>query len=209
VGRGNPHKALDAFYQTHIPRLLALDCYEWGRRYYSRPDDEETPVAHLAVYEFVGEENIVGNLGAPSDSMPELVKKEVASWAELSDVTDVAVSIFDQRAGPHFPGPMMSLDTPIGVAYAAAAENRKDELEQFFNQPANPTSLGAGYLSLLRFRRHEHPAFAHPPASNYISVAHVDDERPAASSLGVPPELLEAQSVREVMHPVAKHWKPW
>jgi hypothetical protein len=162
VERGDPYDRFDAFYRTHIPRLLTLDYYTWGRRYYSRPADGRTPMAHLAVYEFLGEQNIAGNLGVPSDATPELVKGELAAWATLNGVSDVAVSIFDQIAGPHFPGPMMSVDDPMIVSYIAPAEGRRPEVEKYFSQSPEPNSIGSDHEGLMRFRRHEHPALAHP-----------------------------------------------
>jgi hypothetical protein len=199
-------KDFDDFYQTHLPRLLTLGFYGWARRYYSKPDAEGVR-GHIAVYEFNGEENIAGNLGAMSDATPSLVVPEVERWSNLAGLSDSMVSIFDQTSGPWFSVAVMEADTAIAVSYAGAAVGKEAEFEQLFAAPTNPESLGAGCVSLLRFRRHDHEALVHPPASDHLSVALFEGEPPADPLLGVPSELHAEGGLTQTFYPMSKHWR--
>jgi hypothetical protein len=189
VESGEPFAELDAYYQTHIPRLCSLPPYHWGRRYFARPTQPVggAGTAHLAIYGFGGQEHIPVYLGGLSDETPRLVRPELERWADLTGLTDPNIALLEQVGGPDFQE-LMSLDNDV------VAEWSDDDTSRIPEQ----------FEQSMSFTRLSHPVLAQLPGARRLSIALVPEDAGAEVR-----ESLIADQHIEYLAPIAKHWSSW
>jgi hypothetical protein len=213
--------AFNDWYHAHVPHLLTVPGYRWGRRYRAVMGE----VAYLALYEIAARAWLPRLLGPDTAQRPDVVNDEFARFGELQGLSDVTINVYEQIYGPAFAGLLMARDYPLSVVTADCRPEVETEFNRWYDESHVPNLMQVpGYVSGMRFRLANDPALAHLQMSpRYLAlyeIAGLDDvpyiadpERmsPGAQAefenfrtIGVP---MLAGAIRwNIYRPLAKHW---
>lgn len=214
-------RAFNDWYHCHVPHLLAVPGYRWGRRYVG----VFGPIRYLALYEIADRSWLPRLLGPDTAQRPEIVNDEFARFGHLAGLADVTINVYEQISGPPFSPALMEHDHLLSLVTAACRPEVEEEFNRWYDESHVPNLLKVpGYLSGRRFRLVDDPVLAHlgmkpkylalyeidGPAS-VPAIADPDRMSPAARAelqnfvtTGVP--MLQGDIGWNIYRPLAKHW---
>lgn len=215
-------RAFNDWYHCHVPHLLEVPGYRWGRRYRG----VFGPVRYLALYEIADRSWLPSLLGADTAARPEMVNSEFAKFEQLAGLSDLAINVYEQIYGPPFSPALLDRDYLLSLVTSDCRPDAEAEFNEWYDTSHIPNLLKVpGYLSGLRFKLVEDPVLDHLGMKpRYLalyeiqsaeSVPHIAD--PATMSpearaefqnfqtLGAP--LLAGDIAWNIYRPIAKHWK--
>jgi hypothetical protein len=214
-------RAFNDWYHCHVPHLLEVPGYRWGRRYAGIFG----PVRYLALYEIADRSWLPALLGAEPGARPGIVNDEFERFGALQGLEDVLIRVFEQISGPPFTPRLLDSDHPVSVVLSDARAEVEAEFNRWYDHSHVPGLLEVpGYRSGLRFRLVDDPALAHHGTRfRYLALYEIEDEAsvPAISdpdsmsqeardeferfrSVGLP--MLSGELSWNIYRPLAKHW---
>ena len=214
-------RAFNEWYHTHVPRLLEVPGYRWGRRYVGVVGS----VRYLAIYEIADRSWLPRLLGPDRSVRPEIVNSEFANWEKLSGLSDTAINVYEQIYGLPFTPTLMDRDYLLSMVTAGCRPEVEQEFNDWYSNSHVPNLLKVpGYISGMRFRLVEDPALEHlQMRPRYLALYEIHSlesvPRIADSATMNPEARAEFQNYQTVgapmlagdlgwniYRPIAKHW---
>lgn len=213
--------AFNDWYHAHVPHLLQVAGYRWGRRYRGVVGE----IGYLALYAIAGREWLMRLLGPDTAQRPEVVNDEFALFGQLNGLVDVSINVYEQIYGSPFTPTLMDRDYLLSLVTADCRPEVEAEFNRWYSESHVPNLLKVpGYISGMRFRLVDDPALTHlKMGARYLalyeiqsmaSVPHIADPdtmSPEARAefqnymtLGAP--LLHGAIGWNIYRPLAKHW---
>ena len=112
--------AFNAWYYNHIPTLLQIPGYRWGRRYQAVDGDGE----YLTLCEIEDETFLETLIGPDADKRHAIANQEFARWQQLEGLSDVRINVYQHLSGSHLSNPFLkiALRSILSVACVTVAE---------------------------------------------------------------------------------------
>ena len=214
--------AFNAWYYHHVPALLAIPGYRWGRRYQGVVGDTK----YLALYEIEDATFLERLIGADADKRDPIANEEFGKFDRLQGVNDVRINIYQQLSGSHLGNPLLNDDLPLSVVMVDCVVPEKEaEFNSWYDRSHVPNLLQIpGYAAGARFQLLDHPALEWlGMGPKYLALYELDsldclasltdsdamrpearDELARWMSYGMP--LVDNMSWN-VYRPIAKHWR--
>ncbi len=101
--------AFNHYYHLHVPTLMEIPGYVWGRRYLGVRGE----LRHLAAYEIADPSYLPSLLGPDPEARAELARSEFAKFDALEGVRDIRINVYRQISG-----------APLRVARSSATITR-------------------------------------------------------------------------------------
>lgn len=213
--------AFNAYYYNHVPALMEIPGYVWGRRYKNVVGDSQ----YLALYEIDHPSRLESLLGPTQARRHPIAIGEFSRFEQLQGVSDVRINVYQQLSGPHLGHPLLSADLPVSVVLADCVDPRKEaEFNAWYTHSHVPNLVRIpGYVSGARFRLLEHPALDWlKMGPKYLALYELADLE-CIPSLSDPEQMrpeaaaefeqyksyaapLVANMSWNLYRPVAKHW---
>jgi hypothetical protein len=214
-------RAFNDWYHCHVPHLLEVPGYRWGRRYVGIFG----PVRYLALYEIADRSWLPALLGPDAEGRPPMVNEEFARFEALEGLRDVRIRAYEQLSGPRFTPLLQESDHPLSIVLTDPRPEVEAEFNHWYDTSHVPGLLQVpGYRSGLRFRSVDDPAVAHHgDRFRYLALYEIEDEAsaPAISdpermsqeardefarfqSVGLP--MVSGDLSWNIYRPLAKHW---
>jgi hypothetical protein len=215
--------AFNDWYHCHVPHLLQVPGYLWGRRYRGVVG----PVAWLALYAIADRSWLPRLLGPDEAARPTIVNDEFAKFGRLHGLSGVSINVYAQTFGPPFVDALLERDHPLSLVTVDCRPEFEHEFNRYYDESHVPNLLRVpGYVSGRRFRLVDDPSLAHHNMRpQYLALYEIaalaavpgmaDPEQmtPAAQAelanwvrVGVP--MLAGEPGWNVYRPLAKHWPP-
>lgn len=213
--------AFNDWYHCHVPHLLQVPGYCWGRRYRGVVGN----IGYLAVYEIAGRSLLARLLGPDTSARPAVVNDEFARFGRLQGLSDVSISVYEQIYGPPFAPALMEHDYFVSLVTMDCRPEVEDEFNRWYDASHVPNLLGVpGYVSGRRFRLVEEPALEHLQMNpRYLALYEVEGEKtpliadPERMSPEARAEFRNWETIGQPMarmdtfswnlyRPLAKHW---
>lgn len=214
-------RAFNDWYHCHVPHLLEVPGYRWGRRYVGIFG----PIRYLALYEIADRSWLPTLLGPDAGVRPEVVNDEFARFEGLNGLGDVHIRAYEQISGPPFTPLLRDSDHPLSIVLTDTRPEVEADFNRWYDESHVPGLLQVpGYRSGLRFRLVDDPALAHHgDRYRYLALYEIDDEgsAPAISdpermsqeardefarfrSVGLP--MVSGELSWNIYRPLARHW---
>ncbi len=214
--------AFNAWYYHHVPALLEIPGYRWGRRYQGVLGDTK----FLALYEIEDAGCLEHLIGPDEEKRHPTANREFAKFEQLKGLSDVAINIYQQISGSHLGHPFLTADLPLSAVMVDCVVAEKEaEFNAWYDRSHVPNLVQIpGYASGARFQLIDHPALAHlGMGPKYLALYELDnldclpsladpdnmraeakDELARWMDFGAP--LVDNMSWN-VYRPLAKHWR--
>lgn len=149
-------EAFNAWYYHHVPRLLEIPGYSWGRRYVNVVGDTK----YLALYAIESEAYLAAILGGDSTKRDARASAEREKFDALKGLSDFRSNVYEQISGTHFMNPLLQEDRPLSVVMVDCVVPEKEaEFNAWYDHSHVPNLVKIpGYRSGARFRTFDHPA---------------------------------------------------
>ena len=147
--------AFNRYYHHHVPTLLEIPGYAWGRRYLGVRGD----LKYLALYQIDDDSYLESLLGPDAETRHPTARSEFARFEQLEGVSDVRINVYEQLSGTHLGHPLLEADYPISVvAMDCVDAARETEFNDWYTHSHVPNLVRIpGYVSGARFRLLDHP----------------------------------------------------
>ena len=214
--------AFNAWYYNHIPTLLQIPGYRWGRRYQAVDGDGE----YLTLCEIEDETFLETLIGPDADKRHAIANQEFARWEQLEGLSDVRINVYQQLSGSHLSNPFLKDDCALSVVMVDCVVSEKEAaFNDWYDYSHVPNLLQIpGYASAARFQLLQHPTldwlgmgpkylalYEFDSLDSIPSLADPETMRPEAkdelarwTEFGMP--LVDNMSWN-VYRPIAKHWR--
>ena len=214
-------EAFNHWYYNHVPTLLEIPGYLWGRRYVNLVGE----CKYLALYAIADAPYLESLLGPEAERRHALANSEFAKFEQLQGLSDVRINVYQQLSGMHLGHPLLQRELPLSVVMLDCAEAAKeDEFNAWYTHAHVPNLVRIpGYVSGARFRLMDHPVLTWlNMGPKYLalyelanlecipSLADPQHMRPEAqdelanwTAYGAP---LAANMAWNVYRPIAAHW---
>lgn len=211
--------AFNAWYDHHVPKLLEIPGFNWGRRYVGVRGD----VKYLALYE-LSDAAVLARMYGP-EGRDQRAVDERAKFDALKGLSDVRSNVYVQRSGTHLGHPLLSGDKPVSIVMCDCVVPDEEEAFNAWYDHSHVPNLTQvpGYASGARFQLMQHPILeGRMPGPKYLALYELDsldavprmadpeDMSPAAKAelarwqdYGLP--LVDNLSWN-VYRPIARHW---
>lgn len=180
--------AFNTWYQQHVPTLLEVPGYQWGRRYVAVVGQSK----YLALYAIAEVSYLESLLGADAARRHALVNREFAGFEQLAGLSDVRINVYQQLSGTHLGHPLLQHDLPLSVVMVDCADPaREDEFDAWYTHAHVPNLVRIpGYVSGARFRLVDHAALTWlDMGPKYLALYEL-------ANLECLPSLADAQQMR-------------
>ena len=214
--------AFNAWYYHHVPALLEMPGYRWGRRYQGVVGDTK----YLALYEIEDAAFLEHLIGPDADKRHPIANEEFGKFDQLQGLSDVRINIYQQRSGSHLGNPLLNDDLPLSVVMVDCVVPEKEaEFNAWYDRSHLPNLVQIpGYASGARFQLVDHPALEWlDMGPKYLALYEFDSldclasltdpetMRPEAKDelerwMGYGAALVDNMSWN-VYRPIAKHWR--
>ena len=150
--------AFNDWYYHHVPKLLEIPGYEWGRRYINVVG----PTRYLALYEIADASYLETLLGSDPARRDPRANSERAKFEALTGLSDFRSNVYVQISGTHFRAPLLRQELPLSVVMLDCTDPAKEaEFNAWYDHSHVPNLTQVpGYVSGARFRIYDHPALA-------------------------------------------------
>ncbi len=215
--------AFNHYYYHHVPVLMEMPGYAWGRRYLNVMGDSK----YLALYQIDDASYLKSLLGPNEDERHPIAKEEFGRFETLQGVSEVRINVYEQLSGTHLGHPLLEADFPISVVTMDCVDPaREADFNAWYTHSHVPNLVRIpGYVSGARFRLLEHPALEWlKMGPKYLALYELADLTcvPSLSD----PEQMRPEAVAEfeqyrdfaaplsgnlswnIYRPLAKHWPP-
>ena len=214
--------AFNAWYYHHVPALLEIPGYRWGRRYQAVVGETK----YLALYEIEDASVLEHIIGPDLEKRHATANAEFAKFEQLQGLSDVAINIYQQISGSHLGNTFLTEDRPLSaVAVDCVVGSEEAAFNDWYDRSHVPNLLQIpGDRSGARFQLVEHPAldwldmgpkylalYEFNSLDDLPSLTDPDsmcqaakDELERWMSYGVP---LVDNMAWNVYRPIAKHWR--
>jgi len=214
--------AFNAWYYHHVPALLEIPGYRWGRRYQGVVGDTK----YMALYEIDDVASLELLMGPDADKRHPIANAEFEKFGRLQGLSGIRINVYQQLSGTHLGSPLLKDDLPLSVVMVDCVVPEKEaEFNAWYDRSHVPNLVQIpGYASGARFQLVEHPALTWlEMGPKYLalyefdsldclpSLADPETMRPEAKAelqrwmeYGVP--LVDNMSWN-VYRPIAKHWR--
>ncbi len=214
--------AFNAWYYHHVPALLEIPGYRWGRRYQAVRGDHK----YLTLCEIEDVTFLERLIGPDEDRRHAIANHEFAKWEQLEGLSDIRINVYQQHSGSHLGNPFLKDDYPLSVVMVDCVAPEKEAVfNDWYDYSHLPNLLQIpGYASGARFQLFEHPAldwlgmgpkylalYEFDNLDNLPSLADPEtmcleakDEFARWMEFGAP--LVDNMSWN-VYRPIAKHWR--
>ena len=147
--------AFNAWYYNHIPTLLQIPGYRWGRRYQAVDGDGE----YLTLCEIEDETFLETLIGPDADKRHAIANQEFARWEQLEGLSDVRINVYQQLSGSHLSNPFLKDDCALSVVMVDCVVSEKEAaFNDWYDYSHVPNLLQIpGYASAARFQLLQHP----------------------------------------------------
>lgn len=209
------------YYQVHVPTLMKIPGYVWGRRYVGVRGESR----YLAAYEIAGPSHLENLLGPDPTKRNPLANSEFTKFGTLEGLSDVRINVYRQISGAHLGHPLLQGDYPISVVTMDCKDpSREAAFNEWYTHSHVPNLLQIpGYVSGARFELVEHPALAWlEMGPRYLALYELSDLTSVPSLAD--PETMRPEAAAEfeqyrihaqpvvdrmswnIYRPLAKHW---
>ncbi|MDP6707788.1 MAG: hypothetical protein QF893_15700 [Alphaproteobacteria bacterium] len=215
-------QAFNAWYYHHVPALLEIPGYRWGRRYQGVVGETK----YLALYEIEDAGCLELLIGADADKRHATANAEFAKFEELQGVGDVRINVYQQLSGSHLGNPLLKGDLPLSaVMVDCVVPEEEAAFNAWYDRSHVPNLVQIpGYASGARFQLLDHPALEWLGMGPKYLALYEFDSLDCLTSLANPetmcPEakdelgrwmdygapLVDNMSWN-VYRPIAKHWR--
>jgi hypothetical protein len=182
----------NSWYYHHVPKLLEIPGWRWGRRYVGVKGDTK----YLALYAVESVDQLALVMAAdPALKDPRAVE-ERARFDAIPGKTDVVSNVYEQLSGSHLGNPFLTRDHYLSVVMADCADPVKEaEWNAWYDHSHVPNLVRIpGYLSGARFRVRTDPRFGpRPMGPKYLALYEWEG-----------PHCLHTLGDPETMHPAAR-----
>lgn len=215
-------EAFNAWYYHHVPKLLEIPGFNWGRRYVGVRGEAH----YLALYELADADALVRLYGPEGRDPRAIAERE--KFDALQGLSDVRSNVYVQRSGTHLGHPLLTEDRPISLVMCdCVVPEQEDAFNAWYDHSHVPNLTRVpGYASGARFQLYEHPALqGRDPATwgpKYLALYELDSldaiagmADPGRMSAPARAELARWQEFGaplvdnmswNIYRPIAKHW---
>ncbi|MCA8929016.1 MAG: hypothetical protein KDC18_13175 [Alphaproteobacteria bacterium] len=154
-------EAFNAWYYHHVPRLLEIPGWLWGRRYLN----VKGTTKYLALYGVEDMDAMARVMAAdPALKDPRAVE-ERARFDAISGKTDVVSNVYEQVSGTHLGHPLLTRDHYLSLVMADCNDPAEEAAWNAWYDHSHVPNLTRvpGYLSGARFRVRHDPRFGDKP----------------------------------------------
>lgn len=216
------HEAdFNRYYHLHVPTLLEIPGYTFGRRYLGVRGEDR----YLAAYGIADASCLESLLGPDAALRHELANREFAKFDALKGVRDTRINVYEQISGTHLGHPLLQGDHPISVVMTGCNDpGREATFNDWYTHSHVPNLLRIpGYVSGARFRLVQHPALEWlEMGPRYLALYELADLECIPSLAD--PEAMRPEAAAEfeqykthtapwvdpmswnIYRPLAKHW---
>lgn len=213
--------AFNDWYATHVPHLLQVPGYLWGRRYQAVFGS----IRYLALYAIADRSWLPALLGAETNRRPAIVNAEFERFGRLRGLRDVTINVYEQISGPPFAPLLLERDYCLSLVQMEPRPETEAEFNRWYDASHVPALLRVpGYVSGMRFRLVDAPELAWlNMRPRYLALYEIWDEA-SVPRIAVPEQMspearaelanFQAQGLPlvqgevrwNVYAPLAKHW---
>ena len=154
-----PHEAaFNTWYYNHVPTLLEIPGYLWGRRYINLVGETK----YLALYAITDESVLDSLLGPDPAKRHALANHEFAKFEQLQGLSEVKINVYRQLSGTHLGHPLLQADLPLSMVMLDCNDPAQEAaFNEWYTHSHVPNLVRIpGYVSGARFRTIDHPALA-------------------------------------------------
>lgn len=211
--------AFNAWYYHHVPRLLEIPGFNWGRRYVG----VRGTTKYLALYE-LEDAAVLGRMYGPEGRDARAID-ERARFDALQGLTDVRSNVYIQRSGTHLSHPLLREDKVVSIVMCdCVVPEQEAAFNDWYDRSHVPNLTRVpGYASGARFQLFEHPVLAgRGQGPKYLALYEIDSLEavpgmadPDHMSVEARAELARWQDYGvalvdnlswNVYRPIATHW---
>ena len=186
--------AFNSWYYHHVPKLLEIPGWQWGRRYVGVKGDTK----YLALYSVATMDAMVQVMAAdPSLKDPRAIE-ERRLFDAVPGKTDVISNVYEQISGAALGAPFLRDDHYLSVVMADVADaGREDEWNAWYDHSHVPNLTQVpGYLSAARFRIKADPRLGGTMGPKYLAL--YEWEGAHCLSTLADPETMRAEAREEL-----------
>lgn len=157
----NHEFAFNSWYYHHVPKLLEIPGWLWGRRYVGERGDAK----YLALYGVDGMDAMAQVLADDPALRDERAVGERARFDAIPGLSDVVSNVYEQTSGATLGNPFLRDDHYLSVVMADVADPEKEaEWNAWYDHSHVPNLVSIpGYLAGARFRIRSDPRFGDQP----------------------------------------------
>lgn len=151
----------NGWYYHHVPRLLEIPGWLWGRRYVGVKGETK----YLALYGVEGMDAMVRVMAATDALKDARAVEERRRFDAIEGKSDVVSNVYEQVSGAQLGNPFLRDDRYLSVVMADVADPAKEaEWNAWYDHSHVPNLVRVpGYLSGARFRIKRDPRFGDKP----------------------------------------------
>ena len=191
--------AFNGWYYHHVPKLLEIPGWQWGRRYVGVKGETR----YLALYSVATMDAMVRVMASdPALKDPRAVD-ERQRFDAIPGKTDVVSNIYEQISGTTLGAPLLKDDHYLSVVMADIADPDKEaEWNAWYDHSHVPNLTQVpGYLSGARFRIRTDPRIGGKPMGPKYLALYEWEGAHCLSTLGDPAAMIpEARAELEKWH---------
>ena len=146
----------NAWSYHHVPALLEIPGYRWGRRYQAVRGDHK----YLTLCEIEDAKFLEHLIGPDTVRRHAIANQEFAKWEQLEGLSDIRINVYQQHSGSHLGSPFLKGDQPLSVVMVDCVVPEKElAFNDWYDYSHVPNLLQIpGYASGARFQLFKHPA---------------------------------------------------
>ena len=184
--------AFQSWYYHHVPKLLEIPGWHWGRRYKGVKGETKW----LALYAVENMDAIARVMAAENADKDPRAIVERTLFDNIPGKTEVLSNVYEQISGSHLSNPFLKDDYHLSVVMADVADSSKEaEWNAWYDHSHVPNLVKIpGYLSGARFRIKNDPRLGQKKMGpKYLALYEWEG-----------PHCLQTLGDQETMRPEAK-----
>ncbi len=160
--------AFNSWYYHHVPKLLEIPGWQWGRRYVGVKDDTK----YLALYSVATMDAIIQVMAADPILKDPRAIEERRLFDAVPGKTDVISNVYEQISGATLGAPFLKHDHHLSVVMADVNDPTKEaEWNAWYDHSHVPNLTQVpGYLSGARFRIRTDPRLGPQKGPKYMAL---------------------------------------
>ena len=183
----------NSWYYHHVPKLLEIAGWQWGRRYVGVKGD----IKYLALYSVASMDAMIKVMASDPALKSPLAIDERRRFDEIPGKTDLRSNIYEQISGSTLGSPLLKDDHYLSVVMSDVVNTDIEaEWNAWYDHSHVPNLTQVpGYLSGARFRIKTDPRIgAKPMGPKYLALYEWEGEH-CLTRLGDPASMIpEAQA---------------
>ncbi len=214
--------AFNSWYYHHVPKLLEVPGWQWGRRYVGVKGQTK----YLALYSVATMDAMSRVMAADAALKDPRAIEERRRFDLISGKYDVVANVYEQISGAPLGAPFLRDDHYLSVVMADVADPQKEaEWNAWYDHSHVPNLVQIpGYLSGARFRVKTDPRFGDKPMGPKYLALYEWEGAHCLNTLGGDPNTMLPEAKAElaewhayglplakntawnVYKPIARHW---